>query len=153
MGAAGFLAAFAVTALTKRSVRATIRQRPYRDEYTGSLSNSEVNRRRARLVLPWGTGWEDLWVLLALLLPLFGPARGAHLGPIWDPSTGAYMGAKRGSDLGPFWGDFRSPNPDQAGPQNGAFSAQIYPTFLGVAGPAGGQFASCEFHRALRPSS
>ena len=47
--------------------RTTARQRPYRDEYTGSLPNSEVNRRRARSVLPWGTGWEALWVLLALL--------------------------------------------------------------------------------------
>jgi hypothetical protein len=41
------------------------RQRPYRDECTGSLSNSEVNRRRARSVLGWGTAWEALWVLLA----------------------------------------------------------------------------------------
>ena len=41
------------------------RQRPYRDEHTGSLPNSEVNRRRARSVLGWGTAWEALWVLLA----------------------------------------------------------------------------------------
>ena len=47
--------------------KATIRQRPYRDEYTGSLPNSEVNRRRARSVLGWGTAWEALWVLLAFL--------------------------------------------------------------------------------------
>ena len=42
-----------------------IRQRPYRNEYTGSLPNSEVNRCRARLVLDWGTVWEYPWVLLA----------------------------------------------------------------------------------------
>ena len=42
-----------------------IRQRPYRNEYTGSLPNSEVNRCRARSVLGWGTAWEVLWVLLA----------------------------------------------------------------------------------------
>jgi hypothetical protein len=47
------------------SAKGTVRQRPYRDECTGSLSNSEVNRRRARSVLGWGTAWEALWVLLA----------------------------------------------------------------------------------------
>ena len=41
------------------------RQRPYRVEYTGSLPNSAVKRRRARLVLGWGTAWESLGVLLA----------------------------------------------------------------------------------------
>ena len=41
------------------------RQRPYRAEYTGSLSNSAVNRRRARSVLNWGTVREHPWVLLA----------------------------------------------------------------------------------------
>ena len=40
-------------------------QRPYRNEYTGSLPNSEVNRCRARSVLGWGTAWEVLRVLLA----------------------------------------------------------------------------------------
>ena len=43
------------------------RQRPYRVEYTGSLPNSAVKRRRARLVLGWGTAWEDLRVLPASL--------------------------------------------------------------------------------------
>ena len=43
------------------------RQRPHHHEYTRSLPNSEVNRSRARLVLGWGTAWEDLWVLLAFL--------------------------------------------------------------------------------------
>ena len=38
------------------------RWRPYRAEYTGSLPNSEVNRRRARSVLDWGTVWEHLRV-------------------------------------------------------------------------------------------
>ena len=39
--------------------------RPYRVECTGSLPTSEVKRRRARLVLGWGTAWEDLRVLSA----------------------------------------------------------------------------------------
>ena len=41
------------------------RWRPYRVEYTGSLPTSEVKRRRARLVLGWGTAWEHLRVLSA----------------------------------------------------------------------------------------
>ena len=41
------------------------RQRPYRVECTGSLPTSEVKRRRARLVLGWGTAREDLRVLSA----------------------------------------------------------------------------------------
>jgi hypothetical protein len=44
------------------------RQRPYRAEYTGSLSNSAVNRRRARSVLNWGTVREHPWVLLAFFI-------------------------------------------------------------------------------------
>ena len=36
------------------------RRRPYRVECTGSLLTSEVKRRRARLVLGWGTAREDL---------------------------------------------------------------------------------------------
>ena len=43
------------------------RWRPYRVECTGSLPTSEVKRRRARLVLGWGTAREDLRVL-----PAFG---------------------------------------------------------------------------------
>ena len=46
----------------------TIRWRPYRCEYTGSLQNSEVNRSRARIVLRWGTAREVLRVLLALFI-------------------------------------------------------------------------------------
>ena len=42
------------------------RWRPYRVECTGSLPTSEVKRRRARLVLGWGTAREDLRVLPAL---------------------------------------------------------------------------------------
>ena len=34
-------------------------------ENTGSLLTSEVKRYRARLVLGWGTAWEDLRVLSA----------------------------------------------------------------------------------------
>ena len=48
------------------------RWRPYRNEYTGSLQNSEVNRCRARIVLRWGTAREVLRVLPAL----FGFSRG-----------------------------------------------------------------------------
>ena len=40
-------------------------RRPYRVECTGSLPTSEVKRHRARLVLGWGTAWEDLRVLSA----------------------------------------------------------------------------------------
>ena len=40
-------------------------RRPYRVEYTGSLLTSAVKRRRARLVLGWGTAREDLRVLSA----------------------------------------------------------------------------------------
>ena len=40
--------------------------RPYHVECTGSLLTSEVKRHRARLVLGWGTAWEDLRVLPAL---------------------------------------------------------------------------------------
>ena len=39
--------------------------RPYHVECTGSLLTSEVKRHRARLVLGWGTAWEDLRVLTA----------------------------------------------------------------------------------------
>ena len=39
--------------------------RPYHVECTGSLLTSEVKRHRARLVLGWGTAWEDLRVLPA----------------------------------------------------------------------------------------
>ena len=42
-----------------------LRWRPYRVECTGSLPTSEVKRRKARLVLGWGTAWEDLRVLSA----------------------------------------------------------------------------------------
>ena len=44
-----------------------IRRRPYRYEYTGSLSNSEVNRSRALSVGKWGTVSEAIRVL-----PAFG---------------------------------------------------------------------------------
>ena len=41
------------------------RQRPYCVESTGSHLNSEVKRRKARIVLGWVTAREVLWVLLA----------------------------------------------------------------------------------------
>ena len=69
-----FFSKFAEKKSFSSTAKHDIRRRPYRDEYTGSLSNSEVNRRRARSVLPWGTGWEDLWVLPAFLsLGVWGP--------------------------------------------------------------------------------
>ena len=49
----------------KRRAAQHHRWRPYRVEYTGSLLTSEVKRHRARLVLGWGTAWEDLRVLSA----------------------------------------------------------------------------------------
>ena len=47
--------------------------RPYHVECTGSLLPSEVKRHRARLVLGWGTAWEDLRVLTAFYLSTFKP--------------------------------------------------------------------------------
>jgi hypothetical protein len=64
-----------------RAPCAVHRWRPYRVECTGSLPTSEVKRRRARLVLGWGTAREDLRVLPAFrvyvrgLLWLFCPSR------------------------------------------------------------------------------
>ena len=59
--------------------RPDCRWRPYRVECTGSLPTSEVKRRRARLVLGWGTAREDLRVLPAFALhtsnKATGPAR------------------------------------------------------------------------------
>ena len=50
------------------------RWRPYRVECTGPLPTSEVKRRRARLVLGWGTAREDLRVLPAFISALYLPA-------------------------------------------------------------------------------
>jgi hypothetical protein len=44
------------------------RRRPYRVECTGSFLTSEVKRRRARLILGWGTAREDLRVLSAIYI-------------------------------------------------------------------------------------
>ena len=55
-------------AIYKQIKKVFFRQRPYRVECTGSLPNSEVKRRRARLVLGWGTAREDLRVLLAFFI-------------------------------------------------------------------------------------
>ena len=44
---------------------AFFRRRLHHVECTGSLSTSEVKQHRARLVLGWGTAWEDLRVLSA----------------------------------------------------------------------------------------
>ena len=52
--------------------------RPYHAGCTGSLLTSEVKRHRARLVLGWGTAWEDLRVLSA-----FRIRHRALLAPVW----------------------------------------------------------------------
>ena len=57
--------------------------RPYHVECTGSLLTSEVKRHRARLVLGWGTAWEDLRVLSAFPTALFKLGR---LGRPWGPA-------------------------------------------------------------------
>ena len=61
-----------------RQQRACLRWRPYRVECTGSLLTSEVKRRRARLVLGWGTAREDLRVLPALSLLQANKKRQCH---------------------------------------------------------------------------
>ena len=63
--------------------KSTLRWRPYRVEYTGSLPTSEVKRRRARLVLGWGTAREDLRVLPALFALPHCATRTPHYG---DPA-------------------------------------------------------------------
>ena len=61
-----------------------IRWRPYHLECTGSLSTSEVKRDRARLVLGWGTAWENLRVLSAFVKASSAPG---YFGSSWprDP--------------------------------------------------------------------
>ena len=56
---------FNPTILSLKTATPDARQRPYRAEYTGSLSNSEVNRGRALSVGEWGTVSEAIRVLLA----------------------------------------------------------------------------------------
>ena len=60
-----FFACIIGKAIILRNSTPNRRWRPYRAEYTGSLPNSEVNRRRARSVLNWGTVREHPWVPLA----------------------------------------------------------------------------------------
>ena len=66
-----------------------IRWRPYLVEYTGSLLTSEVKLQRAWLVLGWGTAWEHLQVLSALLHEAL---RGGRAGA--DPPGANGTGAK-----------------------------------------------------------
>ena len=63
------------------------RRRPYRVEYTGSLPTSEVKRRRARLVLGWGTAREDLRVLSASSCATAVPLTGAAISVTLIPQT------------------------------------------------------------------
>ena len=65
-----FLPAFKLENWISGSVEGSIRRRPYRYEYTGSLSNSEVNRRRAQSVGEWGTVSEAFRVLPAFIFVL-----------------------------------------------------------------------------------
>ena len=89
MGAAGFLAALAAAPPATLATRADCRQRPYRVEYTGSLSNSAVNRRRARSVLNWGTVREHPWVLLAFpQWSVFGSREGHRARPCGQGAAG-----------------------------------------------------------------
>ena len=55
------------------------RWRPYRIECTGFLSASAVKGRRARLVLGWGTAWEDLRLLSAFASSFRYPRTLLHL--------------------------------------------------------------------------
>ena len=64
----------------------SLRWRPYRVECTGSLPTSEVKRRRARLVLGWGTAREDLRVLPALVRP----GAGIRAARRWSTAVRAY---------------------------------------------------------------
>ncbi len=57
------------------------RQRPYCVECTGSLPNSEVKPRKARIVLGWVTAREVLRVLLTFFL-FENPAFSETLGEI-----------------------------------------------------------------------
>ena len=66
-----FLFWFCVRCLAVWCVWGYSRWRPYRVEYTGSLPNSEVNRRRARSVLDWGTVWEHPWVPPAFIFFIY----------------------------------------------------------------------------------
>ena len=53
-----------------------------------SLLTSEVKRRRAQLVLGWGTTWEHFWALSAFIISLFYPAvRGVPLSCQKKPGT------------------------------------------------------------------
>ena len=63
----------------KRRAAQHHRWRPYRIEYTGSLLTSEVKLPRAWLVLGWGTAWEHLQVLSAMVLRAAAKRR-SHFG-------------------------------------------------------------------------
>ena len=66
--------------ICSRGLDKDLRWRPYHVECTGSLPNSEVKRRRARLVLGWGTAREDLRVLPAFHFQLSFAPWGANGG-------------------------------------------------------------------------
>ncbi|KAG8233044.1 hypothetical protein J437_LFUL004265 [Ladona fulva] len=50
----------------------SIRQRPYHDENTGSRPITEVQHRRAWLVLGWVTAWEHRVLLLFHVRKFYG---------------------------------------------------------------------------------
>ena len=63
--------------------RSLICQRPYCDENTGSLPNSEVKHRKARIVLGWVTAREVLRVLLAFSITYFFTDINGALCDVW----------------------------------------------------------------------
>ena len=78
------------------------RWRPYRVECTGSLPNSEVKRRRARLVLGWGTAREDLRVPPAFFSFPLGRARAWFSSVTWIGHS-LSLGAEHGSGVPRFF--------------------------------------------------
>ena len=81
--------------------------RPYHVECTGSLPTSEVKRHRARLVLGWGTAWEDLRVLTAFtwsnmtVQPNVGANNNTHTQLPWRQCIACMSQNGEGQGLGP----------------------------------------------------
>ena len=75
----------------RHDIAPCFRRRPYHVEYTGSLPTSEVKRRRARLVLGWGTAWEHLRVSSAFARINARATIGASLPPARENLLIAHM--------------------------------------------------------------
>ena len=99
-------------AMVSSGYRTLFRRRPYRVECTGSLSTSEVKQHRARLVLGWGTAWEDLRVLSALSW-IWSCPRGRRQGHIAVPGSRQWPRARLAAlarhGLGPAPGPAHTP--------------------------------------------